>query len=97
MYARVTTLQFYPEKMEEGVQIAREMAVPDIQQQQGLKSFVALKDDSTGKAMLITLFETEAEARAGLSSGFVSQQAAKIATHLVQAPTVEFYEVAFQG
>lgn len=97
MYARVTTLHLNPEKMEEGVKIARDMAVPDIEQQQGLKSFVALKDDATGKAMLITLFETEADAKAGLSSGFVSQQAAKIASYLVQAPTVEFYEVAFQG
>jgi len=38
LYARVTTLQLYPEKMEEGVKIAREMAVPDIEQQQASKA-----------------------------------------------------------
>jgi heme-degrading monooxygenase HmoA len=85
MYARVTTLQYQPDKLEEGVQ-----------QQQGFNSFVALQDPITGKAMLITLFETEADAKAGISSGFVQQQATRIAPFLVEAPTVAIYEVASQ-
>jgi heme-degrading monooxygenase HmoA len=98
MYARVTTLRYQPGKLEEGVQRARETVLPAVQQQQGFNSFVALQDPTTGKAMLITLFETEADAKAGaVSGGFVAQQASKIAAFVAEAPTVEFFEVAAQG
>ncbi len=96
MYARVTTIQFQQGKFEEGMQIARESVEPVVRQQSGLKSFLALQDSSTGKAMLISIFETEANAKAGVSSGFVQQQSAKIASLLAGAPVVEFYEVAAQ-
>ena len=95
MYARVTTFQFRPEKVEEALQIAESIA-PAVRQQQGLKSLLELLDRSTGKAMLISIFETEADAKAGVSSGFVQQQTAKLASLLAGAPTVEFYEVAAQ-
>lgn len=96
MYARVTTIQFQQGKFEEGMQIARESVEPAVRQQSGLKSFLALQDSKTGKAMLISLFETEANARAGTSSGFVQQQTAKIAFLLAGTPVTEFYEVAAQ-
>ena len=97
MYARVTTIQFQQGKFEEGMQIARESVEPAVRQQSGLKSFLALQDSNTGKGILISVFETEADARAGVSSGFVQQQTEKLASLLAGAPTVEFYEVATQG
>ena len=98
MYARVTTLQYHPDKLAEGVQFARETIIPAVQQQRGFNSFVALQDPATGKAMLITLFETEADAKAGAGSGgFVAQQASKLAAFLAEAPTIAFFEVAVQG
>src|SRR2546428_4841689 len=96
MYARVTTFQFQPGKMEEGTQIANELIAPALRQQQGLKSLLALQDRSTGKAMLISLFETEADMKAGVSGGLVQQQTAKIAPLLAGAPVIEFYEVSAQ-
>jgi heme-degrading monooxygenase HmoA len=96
MHARVTTFQVQPGKMDEANQISNESIMPAIRQQAGLKSFFGLQDRSTGKAMLITLFESEADMKAGANSGFVQQQAAKIAHLLAGAPVVEFYEVAFQ-
>ena len=96
MYARVTTIQFQQGKFEEGMQIARESVEPAVRQQSGLKSFLALRDSSTGKAMLISIFETESAAKAGASSGFVQEQTAKLAALLAGAPSVEFYEVAAQ-
>lgn len=97
MYARVTTLQFQPTKVEEAKQIANESIIPAIKQQQGFKSFIDLVDIGTGKTMLITLFETEADMKAGTSSGFIQQQGAKIAHLLTGTPVTEFYEVAAQG
>ena len=95
MHARVTTFQVQPGKMEEANRISTESIIPAIRQQAGFKSFYVLEDRNTGKAVLITLFETEADMKAGVSSGFVQQQTAKIASLLAGTPTVEFYEVAF--
>ena len=61
MYARVTTVQVQPAKMEEAIQITNESIIPAIRQQEGLISFTDLIDRSTGKATLVTLFETEAD------------------------------------
>ena len=97
MYTRVTTYLIQPAKVEEVKQIGRESIVPAIRQQQGFTSFMSLVDRTTGKAMLITVFETEADMRAGLNNGFVQQQIAKIAPFLAGAPTSEFYEVDTQG
>ena len=96
MYARVTTFHVQPGKMDEANQISNESIMPAIRQQAGLKGFFGLQDRGTGKAMLITLFETEADMKAGANSGFIQQQAAKIAHLLAGTPVVEFYEVAFQ-
>jgi quinol monooxygenase YgiN len=92
VYARVTTFQFYPDKLEQAHQMAESIA-PAIRQQHGLKSYLELLDRTTGKALLISVFETEADAKAGVSSGFVQQQVDKVASLLVGAPTVEFFEV----
>jgi heme-degrading monooxygenase HmoA len=97
MYARVTTYQVQPAKVEEVKQIADESVVPAIKQQHGFKSFMNLIDRSTGKSMLITVFETEADMKAGVSNGFVQQQSAKIAPFVVGTLVSEFYEVNVQG
>jgi heme-degrading monooxygenase HmoA len=96
MHARVTTFQVQSGKMDEANRIANESIMPAIRQQAGLKSFFGLQDRTTGKAMLITLFETEADMKAGVSSGFVQQQAAKLMPLLTGTPVTEFYDVAFQ-
>ena len=90
-------MQFQQGKFEEGMQIARETVEPAVQQQSGLKSYLALADSNTGKAMLVSVFEAEADAKAGVSSGFVREQTAKIAPLLAGAPVTEFYEVVTQG
>lgn len=97
MYARVTTYQIQSAKIEETKQIGSESIVPAIRQQQGFKSFISLVDPATGKAMLITVFETEADMRAGVNNGFVQQQVAKIAPFLAVVPTSDFYEVHEQS
>lgn len=96
MHARVTSFRVQPGKMDEANQISTESIIPAIKQQAGFKNFFVLEDSSSGKAMLITLFETEADMKTGVGSGFVQQQAAKIAHLLAEAPVVEFYEVHFQ-
>jgi heme-degrading monooxygenase HmoA len=78
------------------MQIVRESIAPAVRQQRGLRSLLQLQDPNTGKSMLISVFETEADAKAGVGNGFVQQQADKLASLLAGAPTVEFYEVVTQ-
>lgn len=94
MFARVTTFQIRPDKIDENNQVA-ESIIPAIKQQTGFKTFFALQDRSSGKAILVTIFETEADMKAGVNNGFVQQQVAKIAPFLNGTPTSEFYEVTF--
>ena len=96
MYARVSSYQYQPDKIEE-LQKFREATIRAVVQQHGFISFTRLEDHANNKVMLIALFETEEDARAGFSSGFVAQQAAKAASYLVQPPTSEVYEVVAQG
>jgi len=93
MYARITSGQIEPAKMEEAIQIAKESVFPAIKQQQGFLGFTDLIDRNTGKVMLITRFETEADMQAGMRNGFVQQQLAKLAPLIVGTPTVDSYEV----
>ncbi len=94
MYARVTTVQYNNAgAVDEGAQIYRESILPATQQLQGFKDVIALGDRSTGKAMVITFWETEADAQAGITSGFVREQAAKLAHLYSGTPTSEVFEV----
>jgi quinol monooxygenase YgiN len=94
MYARVSTFQFRPEKLDEVIRIANESIEPELRQEPGLKSRLRLLDRRTGKAILISLFETQADMKAGLSSGLVQQLGTKVDHLLTGKPVTEFYEVA---
>ncbi|GAC1592503.1 MAG: hypothetical protein NVS4B1_37410 [Ktedonobacteraceae bacterium] len=96
MYARVTRFEVLSGKMEEANRLSSESIIPAIQQQTGFKSFMVLQNPGTGKAMLITVFETEADMKEGVNNGFVQQQVAKIAPLLAGTPLSEFYEVRSQ-
>lgn len=97
MYARVGTVQYQPGKQDEGIQLYRESILPEARQQRGFKGAMGLVDRSTGKAISITLWETEADAQvSGTGSAYLQAQLAKFASLLAAAPVVETYEVAVQ-
>ncbi len=62
MYARVTTAQVQPGKMDEAISIMRDSTYPASRNQQGFKSAILLTNSQKGKALSITLWETEAGA-----------------------------------
>ncbi len=97
MHARVVTVQYQPGKVDEAVQLYRESMLPEARQQRGFQGTMALVDRSTGKAISITLWQTEADAQAsGAGSAYLQAQIAKVASHFAAAPIVETYEVAVQ-
>ena len=95
-YARVLTTTVQPGKMDEGMQIIRDSALPVARQQPGFKGFLWLLDRSTGKSFTVTFWATEADLLAGESSGYYQEQIAKVA-HVLASPVVrEAYEVTLQ-
>jgi heme-degrading monooxygenase HmoA len=97
MYARVTTTQMQPGKTEEAIRIYRDSVLPAAKQQQGFKGVFLLTDPNTGKGVSISLWETEADMRAGETSGYYQEQIAKFAQVFAGPPTREGYEVSVQG
>ena len=96
MHARVTFAQVQLEKTDEVVQLIRDSVLPAAQQQQGFKGILSLIDRATGKGITITLWETEADMKAG-ETGYYQEQLAKFAQFFTSAPTREGYEVSVQA
>lgn len=56
----------------------------------------SLTAQNSNKAMTITLWETEADLRAGEFSNYLREQIAKVASVLTAGPVSEGFEVAVQ-
>jgi heme-degrading monooxygenase HmoA len=82
--------------MDEGIQIYRDSVVPAAKQQQGFKGAFLLTDRRSNKAITITLWETEADMRAGEVSGYLREQLAKATSVLTVGPVLEGFEVSVQ-
>jgi heme-degrading monooxygenase HmoA len=59
MFARVTTLQGAPDRVEDGIRAVREQVIPAAKEMRGFKGILALADRSTGKMLGITLWDSE--------------------------------------
>ena len=98
MHARLMTSQFQLDKLEEAGQLYRESILPEVRQLPGFKGRLVLGDRSTGKSIAITLWESEADARAsGEGSAFMQATLAKFAPFYASPPVIEIYEVVDQA
>ena len=94
MYARLTTTQFSPYRLDEAISIARDHTLPAAQQQTGFKGYLMLVERSTGKGITITLWEEEADRQVtGPSSDYYRDALGKIVPLLTGAPIVEDLEL----
>jgi quinol monooxygenase YgiN len=97
MHARLVTSQYQLDKMDEAVQLYRESILPEVRKLPGFKGFMGLVDRSKGKAIALTLWESEADALAsGEGSAYMQASLAKFASFFVAAPVIETYEVGLQ-
>ena len=97
MHARVITFQFKLDKLEEAGQLYRESILPEVRQLPGFKGRMVLVDRSKGKVITLTLWESEADARAsGEGSAFMQASVAKFASFYAAPPVIEIYEVRGQ-
>jgi heme-degrading monooxygenase HmoA len=92
MYARITTIQGTPAKMDDAKGHAQEQTLPQLQKMDGFKGFVALGDRQSGQVLGVSFWESEEALRAteeAVSS--VRSGAASAADGIVAS--VEQYEV----
>ncbi len=64
MYARLTTLEGPPDRIDDGTRYTQEQVLPRLQQMDGFKGFIVLGDRQSGKLRGIALWENEEALRA---------------------------------
>jgi heme-degrading monooxygenase HmoA len=97
MVARVTVAEIDAVRMSvpQAVELFRESVVPSLREQEGYEgAYVLLSDE--GKALVLTFWESEEAADAGLTGGrsFYAQQVEKFVTIYRAPPGREVYRVA---
>jgi hypothetical protein len=94
MYARVTTTQFSPYRLEEAIGVIRDHTVPAAQKQGGFKGYLLLVDRSTGKGITITIWEDEKDRDiSGPESHYYREEIGRVVPMLTDAPSVEDLEI----
>ena len=97
MYARVTTFHLQPGTADEFKQYGQDVVLPRIKQVPGFQRAIVLQNDAAGKAIVITLLETEDQRDALETTGFFHEYHAAT-EHLFTAPPVtEQYELVSQN
>ena len=97
MYARVVTLEVQSGKMDTLNAIFQDDVVPAVKQVAGFRSLTLLEDRKAGKAMMISVWESEAAMKASESSGFFQAQMQKFSASTIGSPVREAYEVGAQS
>jgi heme-degrading monooxygenase HmoA len=64
MYARVTTLEVPPERMDDATRHLQEQVLPQLSQMEGFKGFIALGSRQSGKLQGVAFWESEEMLRA---------------------------------
>src|ERR671912_2697200 len=64
MYARLTTIEGSPDKLDDAERHVQEQTLPQLQKMDGFKGFVALGDRNSGKLIGVSFWESEEALRA---------------------------------
>ena len=91
MYARVTNIRFAPKMRAEVTGVARGLA-PILKQQQGFEGLQVLMNP--GEAIIVSLWETEADAAASEAGSSYIGQMSMMSSFLYEALAPETYEVS---
>ena len=93
MHARVMNIRFPPKMKAEVASVARGLA-PVLKQQRGFKGLQVLTDPSVGEGIMVTLWETEADAEASeIHSSYIAQMS-MMSSFLSEPLVPRTYEVS---
>ncbi len=96
MFARVTVLEIDTVRISVDAILERfkGLVLPVLKKQPGYRGIYALVTPE-GKGMLMSLWESEEAARAGIEGGFYDEQMAQFITLVRQPPGRDHYEVVY--
>jgi heme-degrading monooxygenase HmoA len=93
VYARVTNIRFAPKMRAEVASVAPGLA-PILKQQRGFKGLQVLTNANAGGGIIVSLWETEADAAASEASSSYIGQMSMMSSFLYERLTPETYEVS---
>jgi steroid delta-isomerase-like uncharacterized protein len=96
-YARVTTVQGSPENVDEAILFTKAEIVPAAQQLRGFRSYLGLIDRKSGKATILTFWESEETLRASEEEASRLRMKALPTLGAEAPPTVDRYEVVVKA
>lgn len=97
MHGRIVTVQVSPENLKTAADVYVESVVPAAEQQEGFKGALLFTDDATGKAVSITLWDSEEDLMRGQESGYYQEQIGKFTEYFTRTPDQEGFEMAYGG
>lgn len=92
MYARVTKIRFTPEMKAEVSSVAQGLA-PILRRQRGFESLQVLTDPNSGEGIIVTVWETEADAEASEATSSYIGQMSMMSSFLSKRLAPETYQV----
>jgi heme-degrading monooxygenase HmoA len=93
MYARVTNIRFPPDMKAEVSSVAQGLA-PILRRQRGFEGLQVLTDPSTGEGIIVSLWETEADAEASETTSSYIGQMSMMSSFLYESLASKTYEVS---
>ena len=96
MYARVSTAEVQPGKIDEVIDISKDSILPAAREQQGFKGGLWLTNRDTNKVMVVTLWESREEMESGETGGYYREQIGKLAGLLAGDVVRDAYEVSIR-
>jgi heme-degrading monooxygenase HmoA len=92
MYARVTNIWFSPELRAEVVAVAQRL-LRVLKEQRGFNGLQVLTDQNVGKGIIVSFWETEADAEASEASSSYIGQMSMMSSFLSERLAPETYQV----
>ncbi|MBF6594845.1 MAG: antibiotic biosynthesis monooxygenase [Thermaceae bacterium] len=93
MHARVVTSQLKPGSVDQAIQIWHDKVIPTMKTAKGFKHAYMTGDRKSGKGVVFSLWESEADATVWNTSGKYVEVIAHFAQHFAAPPTQEQFEV----
>ncbi len=97
MFARVSTFQGKPERLDDGVRFYKENVIPTTKKMTGFKEAFLMVDRKSGKTVGVTIWDTEQNLRASTAAADKLRAKGVQSIESSQRPMVEIFEIAVRS
>ncbi len=98
MHVRAATVQFQQGKMQDAVDLFNNAVVPAQKAQKGYQGSYLMTDASSGQALAISVWDSEADMLAGESGdGYYQDSIAKFSDLFSSPPVLDHYELSSEN